>query len=862
MRTILLASAAVPALVLSAPAWGQVAPPATSPSVSAEAAAAPIATPTSTQPEPAAAVNLANAQNEDVIVTGTRASGLTAAESAAPIKLISADTLSHVGQPNLNQVLNQLVPSFQAAQYGGDTAALALSAKLRGLSPNDTLVLVNGKRRHGTADLAVLSGSTQGGAAPDLDFIPPASIGRIEVLEDGAAAQYGSDAIAGVINIITKKAAEGGTVSVTGGKYYKGDGAQVAGSANLGFKLGEGGWLNLTGMYRWHDFAQVGGLDRRLYNIDGSFRAGLSAAQLALYRNATGAPYVNRIFGDPQSRLESFAFDGGYDLGGGVTAYAFGTYGHRTASAYENFRVPDRVVASPVLGVAGNAATPGELIFAPRGFNPREGFVEDDFSLTGGIKGENAGWAWDLSATFGKDRDKIYTYDSANASLFVDTHFTPTNFYDGKFANSELTVNADVTREIETGMAGPLNLAFGAEYRRNIYSIGQGDAGSIYKEGGQSYPGFQPTDAGTHERTNESVYVDIAAVPIDGLKLDAAGRFEHYSDFGSKVIGKFTARYDFSDAFALRGTVANGFRAPTLAEEYYSATNVSPTAATVQLPANSAAAKVLGFQNLKPETSFNLSAGAVFHPVARATLTADFYHIHLSDRIVATGTLYGAGGTTPGVAPANVIAAILAHGNVLDPTVTQIGVSAFTNGLDTNTDGVDVVATYLVPTDNLGAFSLSVSGNYTSTKIDRIDPQDTAFFDRTALNTLTHASPKFKIVWGLDWKKGAWSLTARETLYGHSFIYYSPDGATYYKNEVGTAPITDLEIGYKLTKNLKLSGGANNLFDKRPEQVTLVPGTGPRFTTSTAGNVYDAPLTFSPYGINGGYWYGRLDFTF
>ncbi|WP_442680909.1 TonB-dependent receptor plug domain-containing protein [Sphingomonas sp. ASY06-1R] len=824
-------------------------------------------------PAPAApASNPAGASADDeVIVTGTRAIGITAAESATPIKLLGSDAIQHVGQPNLNQVLTQLVPSFNAAAFGGDTAQLTLSARLRGLSPNHTLVLLNGKRRHGTANLAVLAGVTQGGAAPDLDFISPASIKRIEVLEDGAAAQYGSDAIAGVINIILKDSDEGGSVSATGGQYYKSDGLVLSGSINLGTKLGESGFINLTGMYRYHQRSQVGGIDRRVYFPDGTVRtvaSGLSPQQVALYQNLPGAPYINRIFGDPQSKLAQGGFNAGYDLGD-VQLYSFGTYSHRTAAAYENYRVPDRVRHSPVLGVQGSLTTPGEVLFNPLGFNPQEAFREDDAAITGGAKGEIGEFNWDLSVTYGRDQDKIYTQNSANAALFVDTHFTPTKFYNGKFINDELTFNADFSKEVDVGMAGPLNLAFGGEYRRNGYTIGSGDPGSIYKEGGQSYPGFQPTDAGHYSRNNESAYIDLALNPMEGLKVDVAGRYEHYSDFGSKVIGKATARYDFSPAVAIRGTVSNGFRAPTQAEQYYSATNVSPTAATVQLPANSDAAKLLGFNNLKPEKSFNLSGGFVLRPMDRATITLDYYHIRIKDRIFGSGTIYGLGGATNNPA---VLLAIAAHGNVLDPTVTQVGVAAFTNGVDTDTDGVDITGSYTIPSD-FGSFNLTLSGNYNKNKIKKISDAALAqgLFDYTSVSLLEHSAPRFKVIGGLNWSLDRFTITARETLYGKHSVLYSPNGGAvtatstpvgYYRNKIGTAALTDLEVGVDLTKTLTFSVGANNLFNKKPPKVVAVPNSGPVPTLSTAGNVYDAPSTFSAYGINGGYYYARIDFRF
>ena len=800
---------------------------------------------------------------DDIIVTGTRATGITAAESAAPIKVLDADIMSHVGQPNLNQVLAQLVPSFTAQAFGGDTANLTLSARLRGLSPNHTLVLINGKRRHGTANLAVLGGPYQGAATADLDLISPSSIKRIEVLEDGAAAQYGSDAIAGVINIILKDDDAGGDGYATAGENYQTGGRTYAGTLHLGTKIGEDGFFNITAFHRYHDFTQVGGIDRRVTDINGNLLTGttspsLTPLQQRLYANIPNFPYVNRINGDAQSRLTNLQYNTVYDFGD-AEVYSFGTYSKRIASAYENLRVPTRV-SRTVDGVTTYFDPEGDN--PVNGFSPREKIREDDMAFTGGVRGLVSGFHYDLSTTFGQDKNLIYTVDSANASLYADTGFTPTSFYNGFFKSTEFTANADFTREIEAGMAAPLNLAFGGEYRKNVYEIGSGDPGSIYKEGGQSYPGFRPSDAGVNGRNSQAAYVDVAMMPVAGLKLDIAGRYEHYSDFGSKFIYKGTTRYDFSDAFALRGTFSTGFRAPTLAESFYSATNVSPTSAFVQLPANSAAAKLLGFANLKPEKSTNYSIGTVIRPAARLTITLDAYQVKIRDRILGTGSIYGSGGANNFPI---VTEAIRANGNVLDPTVNQTGINIFTNGADTRTRGVDLVVSYVTDFADYGKVNWTLSGNYNETKALNLNAAPTTLgniplFDLEAQSYLETASPKTKVIGSIFYALDKFGATLRGTLYGKTTAYLSPDGGSYYKQTIGTAFIGDVELNYDLTRDLKLSVGANNVFNKRPPNVGLVPGS----TNSTVndGNVLDAPLTFSPYGINGGYYYARFNITF
>jgi iron complex outermembrane receptor protein len=777
----------------------------------------------------------------DIVVTGTRATGLHAEDSPAPILVVGADALSHTGQPNLIQSLAQLVPSFTAESFGGDTANLTLSARLRGLSPNQTLVLVNGKRRHGTANLHVLGGPYQGAASPDIDLIPAAAIDHIEVLQDGAAAQYGSDAIAGVINIILKKDSHGGMASITGGQYYAGDGETLAETARIALPIGDNGYFDLTAFHRYHNFSQRGEGDRRISRPDGT----LLSTVPAYWSTIAGYPRLNRIVGDAHSVLSTAFFNAGYDFGG-VEIYSFGSYGRRVASAYENYRVPSRVSRT-----VGGVTT----LFSTVGFEPREALVEDDFSITTGIKADLSGWTVDLGETYGQDKNDISTLDSANASLFADTGFTPTNFYDGQFKSTQFTVNLDVTRPIEVGFAQPITFAFGGEYRRDTYGIKSGDAGSIYKEGGQSYPGFQPTDAGSHGRDAFSGYVDISAKPVEAWTIDVAGRYENYSGFGGRVIGKLTSRYDFSSAFALRGTVSTGIRAPTLAESYYSATNVSPTSAVVQLPPNSAAAAILGFKPLSPEKSTSFSAGLVAHPAPKLTISLDAYQVRITDRIAATGTILDT--TDPRVS-----LAIAAHGNVLDPLVTFRGVSLFTNGVDTRTRGVELAISYPTPL-GFGKIDWTLTGNYNKTLVTR-NKLGTLLFSPSAVSNLETASPRYKVALGALFTSGKLTANLRETLYGKTSQLTSPSGAApYYTAHIPTTAITDLELGYEVGP-FTLAVGANNLFDKSPPVTAYVPGTegNPAPTLITGGNVYGAPYTFSPYGINGGYYYGRVTVKF
>ena len=492
---------------------------------------------------------------------------------------------------------------------------------------------------------------------------------------------------------------------------------------------------------------------------------------------------------------------------------------------------------------------------------PIEALREDDYAYTFGLKGEIENWRWDLSGTYGKDRDKIYTLNSANLSLFKDTHTTPRDFYDGSFTATEATFNLDITRDFAVGLASPLTLALGAEGRENTYAIGAGDAGSTYKEGGQAYPGFHQSDAGAHSRKNYAVYLDLAVSPIRNLQVDVAGRFEHYTDFGDAQVGKITARYDIIPEFAIRGTVSTGFRAPTLQEEYYSATNTSPTQATVQLPPNSAAAALLGVKPLQPEASTSYSLGVVTHPLDGLTVTVDAYSISLRNRIVGTGTLFGSGGA---INSPVVRDAIIAHGNVLDPTVTQTGAAIFLNGISTLTQGVDLSANYLTDLGQPGTINWTLAGNFTDTSISNVIPTPSVFapgvtlFSQTARTLLTHAAPKEKVGLSALWSWEDWTVNLRETLYGPSSVDYSPNGGTFYTNKVSTHAITDLEVGLHVQESWTVSFGANNLFNELPERIIPLNAT----TLTSGGTIVNAPLSISPFGTNGGYYYTRVSFNF
>ena len=809
----------------------------------------------------------------ELIVTGTRQVGIKAADSAAPIEVIGAQQLLKTGATDLAASLQASVPSLNIQANGFDAAAIQVLASLRGLSPNDTLVLVDGKRRHTTSNLAVDTGSAYSGSATtDLSFIPVGAIDHIEVLTDGAAAQYGTDAIAGVVNIILKKNNSGGMLTATGGQYYNGQGSAVAVSVNHGFNLGDKGFVNVTLEERYHDFSTLGIGDNRVTNPDGTLKSGLSA-QRAKIANNPDFPHMNRLNGDPQFNLYNGFVNAAYKVTDGIEMYGFGNYSYRSAQHYENVRLPDKV--------SGTTST-GVLVYPfPVGFDPREKFDEKDYSFTGGFRGDYMGWHWDMASTWGGNNTQVYVVNSANAQLFPvlqaqsATPITPqTNFYNGAFDATQWTNNFDIDNSFAIGLAAPLNVALGFEHRRETYGITAGEPSSYFGAGAQSFDGYTPLDQASFSRDSEGAYIDLATDPIKNLHVDLAGRFEHYSDFGDTEVGKLTARYDFNPMIAIRGTISTGFRAPTLAEEHYSGTNVSPSAATVLLPANSAPAQLAGFAPLKPEKSDNYSVGFVAHPMPGLQITADFYEIRIRDRILESGFLYGtccdAGDAS--IISQGVLDAISAKGVTLDSGLSYTGIGIFANAANTQTRGVEVTASYASDFGGYGHVDWSVGFNYNETTLTKVNalPAKTAntpaqcaalpvcntdFLTPNAASALTSSTPREKVILQANWVLNKFSVNLRETVYGPSSQFTATSNPTLLK--IGTTGITDIDVTYSLTPKIRLTAGANNLFAIVPPRVPVANGK-----PIDGARVFNVPYGFAPWGQSGGYWYGRVAVNF
>ena len=544
---------------------------------------------------PAAHAQQSAGTGETVIVTGTREPQRKARDSLSPVDVVTARNVAETGQTNVTQALVQLLPSVTTPAVGIFDGAPTDFVSLRGLNPNQTLVLVDGKRRHNSSFLYI-DGFADGATPVDLDLIPAALIDHVEVLRDGAAAQYGSDAIAGVVNIILKSADQGGIASSEIGQTQAGDGFVVQTSGETATRLGPNGFLDLGIDYRHQDHTVRNQDDDRTGTVS------------------------TRILGDPASTRYDLGANAGIDLAGGVQLYGTATYAYRFTDVNQVYRLPDRLPA-----------------LYPGGFTPHQTSFENDFSATLGARGDDLlGWSWDLSSTYGGDFLDDNLRNSANLGLYQATGATPTGIHLANFSSTQLTDDLDLRRSVHPAWWwSPFTLATGIEHRLETYGTGVGSPASYLYGGSQAQAGLLPSDAGPHSRVVSSAYGDIATHLTRAWQVDLAGRFEHYTDFGNTCDGKISTRYDISRAIGLRATLSNGTRAPSLADEYYSALAVGPDSASGTLAANSAAARLLGAAPLKPERSTNLSAGGVLNPVDRLHATIDAYQIDIRDRILS-----------------------------------------------------------------------------------------------------------------------------------------------------------------------------------------------------------------------------------
>jgi iron complex outermembrane receptor protein len=765
-------------------------------------------------------------EGNEIIVTGTRAEGRTRLDSASPVDVLSAASLQRQGTTELGAALAAVAPSIDFPRPAANDGTDAIRpATLRGLSPDQTLVLINGVRGHTSALLNTNGTVGRGSAAVDLNTIPVTALDRIEVLRDGASAQYGSDAIAGVVNLRLREAREGGGASVTygfyntqidtarGSRHTNGE-PTVTASAWQGIGFGSDGFLTLSGEYTKREATNRADFDPRV-----------------------SPTRVTGRFGDPEADQYSVFANAGTSIGENFQLYGWAGYQNRESES----------AAFPRL-----ASTATTLAGYPEGFLPLINSKSKDLNSAIGVKGDVAGWNVDLNLSYGRNRIEFRTRNSANYTFGADT---PHDFYDGALVYDQWVAGLDVARSFDVFQS--LNVAFGVEGRREGYKIEAGELASYdyptpdyaggAAPGAQGFGGFSPRNEIERSRRNGSIYVDVEAQLTDRLLVGIAGRGEKYSDFGSTVNGKLSARYDLTDWLALRGTASTGFRAPSLQQQYFTqiaqvVQNGSPVQ-TGTYPSVDPVARALGGLPLDAEKSTNLSAGFVVR-AGGFDLTVDAYRIHIRDQIGLSENLSAGTPGTPSYNPA--VADLL-------PTGVQAA-RFFINGLASTVKGIDAVARYRLRTAAAGSFDFTVAGNINDMKVTRVPTSTSALnpaptlFARSRILTLEEGTPREKVTGTIDWSLDQLGALARVTYYGDVNQPGTTEAADVH---TGRHAITDLEVRYQATKGAQFGIGVNNLFDVYPDRT--IPA-------NNSSGVLGFPY-YSPFGFNGRYIYARAGFN-
>jgi len=814
---------------------------------------------------------------KDIVVTGLRGIPRTVTDSPAPIEVVDGARFAQTGSVGLTEGLAKLLPSLNFGANDAGFFSVVRNVNNRGLAAAYTLVLVNGKRRHNSSLMANAGPKdTSGANSPDLDLIPSIAVGKVEVLKDSAAAQYGSDAIAGVFNLNLDHS-KGFKADFTYGEGYNGRGERGSWKAQAayGHELGDGGYIHIAGdlRFRGMNWWTLLATDTNAYGLpSGKTAAGVAAASgLSLAQvnsNIAAGAAQNAAWnrdgahnGDPQIAAHDLVLTAALPLGN-VEIYGFGSYSHRNSAIGNNYR-------------RANGTADFSAVY-PDGYYPVINFTEHDFETTLGLRGKVAGWNVDLSTDYGKNRNHEWSGVNLRPALGPTSPTFWPNL--ATFETRQWVNNLDLTRDFDLGLAKAVTIAAGLEYREDAFQTWAGDelawkdASYYYRAGDQAYdwnvgalasPVVQGAivlsagDAQTTKRHVSAQYVDISLNPTDKWLVDTAVRAEQYSDSsGNPISVKLNSRYDFTPTLAIRGTVGTGFRAPSLTQTGYTQTDgrtavVSINGVSTVLPtvaklvnANSALGRALGAQPLRAERTLNAGLGLVFAPQPNLSVTVDGYWIRIHNRIARSGRLYGTG----------VDAILNANG------VSGSGIQAeyFFNAANTTTYGVDLVADYRLNLARYGKLNLTTSFNYTKTKLDwRASlPAElngvalnsgSVFFGGDRVGELTAINPNVKLTFNGNWQKGIFTVNASTTLYG-AYVYRQASGDD---RRFGPSWVSDLSVSAKVTRWATLQAGANNIFNVRPG--TNGPGS------PQTGQGYYGP---SPYNSNGGYYYGRLAVAF
>ena len=820
---------------------------------------------------------------EEVVVVGTRRRDRSAADSPVPVDVVSGDDFLAHGGSDMDDLLSATVPSYNVSQEPiSDAATFIRPATLRSLAPDATLVLVNGKRRHRAAVIALLGAGISGGSqGPDLSSIPAIALDRLEVLRDGASAQYGSDAIAGVMNFVLKSDAEGSMFDLKYGTYFEGDGNSITFAANKGFALTDAGFANIS--FEWREQDPTSRSHQRP-DAQGLIDAG----------NTHVRTPAAQIWGQPEVSGDHKLFGNfGIDLGNGSEAYAFGNWAERQVEGGFYYRNPhtrggvflgpevdglptvkvadlsgDGTGNCPVVYIRNNVPDAGALSAIsndpncytlyerfPGGFTPQFGGFISDYALAGGVRGDlgDSGWYYDLSATAGRSWANFYIYNTINPQLLWQRNEIDTHYDAGAYTETDRVINFDMSRPFDTGGYAPINIAWGLEYRDETFRITNGEPNSFYIDpnleyglasqgfgvGSNGFPGFQPGDAGDNTVSAFAAYFDVETDLSDTVLVNGAVRYENYDEFGDTFDGKGAIRLQLADNFALRASASTGFRVPTAGQanlrNVTTEFNMGRLADIATLPPTNPVAIQKGAQPLTPETSTNLTLGAVFG-LGPADVTLDYYNIQIKDRVAFTSRF--------NLTEAD-ITALLAAG-VSDAT-SFTSVRFFTNQQDVKASGVDVVAT--VPFDiGDGVTNLQLAANFSSIELTRFNPDFTGESRRLQIE---EGRPGSRITATLNHSQDTWRVMGRLRYYGE---YYDdptnsgglpPAGNAFYP---GASTLVDFEAAFDVTDSLSVLVGLSNAFDTYPD----INPSGQN--GEVAGLIYPES---SPFGFNGGMYYVR-----
>ena len=810
---------------------------------------------------------------EEIVVVGSRRRDRSAADSPVPVDVIGGDEFEAQGGSNMDDLIASLVPSYNVSQEPiSDAATFIRPATLRGLAPDATLVLVNGKRRHRAAVIALLGAGISGGSqGPDVSVIPAIALDRLEVLRDGASAQYGSDAIAGIMNFVLKEDNSGMAFDAKWGSHYEGDGDALTLSTNVGLPLTEYGFANLS--FEWKE-SDPTSRSRQRGDAQGLINAG----------NTNVRQPAAQIWGAPEYSDDFKLFGNfGLDLGNGMEAYAFGNWAERQVEGGFYFRnphtrggvfrgpevdgVPTVKVADlsgdgsgcPVIPIVNNVPDAGALAAVratshcytlyekfPGGFTPQFGAYIDDYALAGGLRGEFGGWFFDLSASAGRSNAEFYIYNTINPQLLGQRNDIDTYYEAGDYTETDRVVNIDLSRPLDIGnLYGPVNLAMGFEYRDETFKITNGEPNSFYIDpnleyglsaqgfgiGSNGFPGFQPGDAGSHKSSSIAAYIDLESNVTDRLLLGAALRYEDYKEFGDTLDVKGAVRFQVAEQFALRGAVSTGFRVPTAGQanlrNVTTEFNMGFLADIATLPPTNPVAQQKGAEALTPEESVNITVGAVFN-AGPIDVTLDYYNIEIKDRIAFTSRF----NLTP-----DDIAALEAAG--VSDARSFTSVRFFSNQQTVEASGIDLVAT--LPFDLGGGTStITAVANWSDIDLTKFNPDFTS--DNRRLQ-IEEGRPDTRFVLTWTHLQGPWRFMARGRYYGEFYDAPTNDASVSYNPDPKF--LVDLEASYDISDSVTVLVGAQNAFDTYPEKNPA---------GEVAGLIYPES---SPFGFNGGYYYLR-----